>query len=70
MSLSAKRDIKRGEEIFVNYNYKLAWAPQWYRDQWFAHLRTELGWSERKIQDWVQCLYRTTGILVQISELS
>ena len=29
MSLSAKRDIRRGEEIFVNYNYKLAYAPQW-----------------------------------------
>jgi hypothetical protein len=42
MALTAKQDIEAGQEVFVCYNIKLAYAPQWYQQQWFCHLRENL----------------------------
>jgi hypothetical protein len=39
MSVVALRTIEPGEEIFVNYNYSVSLAPDWYKQQWFQHLR-------------------------------
>ena len=65
MSVVAKRDILPGEEIFVSYNYSLAQAPAWYKEQWFRHIR-ELDWSDHKIYSSVLKLFRQTGQLVTI----
>ena len=37
MSVVADRDIKSGEELCVSYNYKLDYAPSWYRELWTRH---------------------------------
>ena len=34
MSLVAAKDIEAGEEILVNYNYELQFAPEWYQELW------------------------------------
>jgi hypothetical protein len=39
MSVVAVSDIDAGEEVFVNYNYAVSLAPDWYKQQWFQHLR-------------------------------
>ena len=70
MSLVAKREILAGEEILVNYGYKLSHAPTWYQDHWFRHLRRDRGWAEEKIRDWVENNARMTGVFVQIPPLS
>ena len=70
MSLVAKREILAGEEILVNYGYKLSHAPTWYQDLWFRHLRRDRGWAEEKIRDWVENNARMTGVFVQIPPLS
>ena len=31
MGLQAKRDIQEGQEITVDYNYNVEFAPQWYQ---------------------------------------
>lgn len=36
MSLVATRNIEEGEEILVNYNYDVASAPLWYKEEWKA----------------------------------
>ena len=66
MSLVAKREILAGEEILVNYHYKLSHAPVWYQHLWFAHLRQDLGWAEEKIRLWVENNARMTGVFVSI----
>ena len=66
MSVVAKRDISAGEEIFVNYNYPIAHASDWYQHQWFHHLRSHEGWSEDQIENWVCKIARMTGVFVDI----
>jgi len=39
MSVVAVKNIKVGQEIFVNYNYTVSMAPEWYKKLWFEHLR-------------------------------
>jgi hypothetical protein len=39
MSVVAARAIEPGEEILVSYNYLVPLAPEWYKLQWFQHLR-------------------------------
>ena len=29
--IMAKKLIRRGEELYVNYNYRIKWAPDWYK---------------------------------------
>jgi len=66
MSVVAKEDILAGEEVFVTYNYTIAKSPEWYRLQWFNHLREELEWSEQKIYSWSLKEYRKSGLSVEI----
>jgi hypothetical protein len=33
----AKLPIKKGEELYVNYNYRLTWAPAWYKEAYAAY---------------------------------
>ena len=66
MCIEAKRDIHRGEEILVNYNYKISDAAEWYQHQWIQHLRNNLSWTEKKIEDWAKTQYRVTGFRVDI----
>ena len=61
MSIVAKRNIMSGEEIFVSYNYSLAQAPDWYKQQWFSHTSEDLAWSEQKIYSSLMKVYRQTG---------
>ena len=61
MSVVADREIRRGEEVLVSYNYNVAESPAWYRAAWFSHLREGLEWSEERIQAWCDKLYRQTG---------
>ena len=28
--IMAKKLIRQGEELYVNYNYRIKWAPDWY----------------------------------------
>ena len=42
MSIVANSDILAGEEISASYNYKLDDAPEWYLEQWHAHLRNDI----------------------------
>ena len=37
-------------------------APAWYNEQWFTHMRTNLLWSEQKIQRWQQKQDRKYGL--------
>ena len=39
MSIVAKDDIEKDEEIFVSYGYGMAGAPEWYRHLWLQYLR-------------------------------
>ena len=41
-------------------------APDWYREEWFRHLREELDWSEEKIFSWVRKEERRSGISLAI----
>jgi hypothetical protein len=29
--IMAKQEIQKGEELYVNYNYRVKWAPDWYK---------------------------------------
>ena len=70
MSVVATRDISEGEELFVNYNYKLVYAPPWYQQQWFHHATTNLGWSQLKIESFIQNLASMTGVLLKIPNIN
>ena len=39
-----------------------------YREQWFTYLRDQLRWSEKKVEEWAQSLYRRTGIFIFVTE--
>lgn len=52
LALKATRDIEANEEISWNYNYKVPFAPVWYRDCWFLHVRGDLGWGEARVQNY------------------
>jgi hypothetical protein len=28
----AKKPISKGEELYVSYNYRIKWAPDWYKE--------------------------------------
>jgi hypothetical protein len=28
----AKKPISKGEELYVSYNYRIKWAPEWYKE--------------------------------------
>ena len=28
----AKKPITKGEELYVSYNYRIKWAPDWYKE--------------------------------------
>ena len=66
MALTAKQDIEAGQEVFVCYNMKLAYAPQWYQQQWFCHLRENLSWAETRILDWTMTRARLAGVPIEI----
>ena len=34
MSVVATKEMDVGEEILVNYNYDVAFAPEWYQQLW------------------------------------
>ena len=51
MALRAKRDLRAGEEVLVSYGYTLPFAPAWYQEQWFQHVRRE-GWGEARLRAW------------------
>ena len=40
-------------------------SPEWYRIEWFKHLR-RIGWSEEKILSWVEKEINRSGITVDI----
>ena len=40
--------IRRGQEVFVNYNYRLSTAPDWYKDSYKLLLER----ARRKFGDW------------------
>ncbi len=61
MSVVAKRDIARGEEVLVSYNYSIHLAPDWYRDLFFVHLRCTERWSEADIYQWAKRRARESG---------
>ena len=52
MSIVALRDIEADDEILVNYNYEVVLAPDWYKEQWNAHVRTDLKWTEKDLEVW------------------
>ena len=52
MAVIADKDISRGEEIFVCYNYVIGQAPEWYQEQWFTHVRKILLWTEERLHRW------------------
>ena len=54
MSIVAKQDIRRGEEILVNYNYSLHMAPDWYISLFFHHLRNVEQKSEEYIYQYAK----------------
>ena len=39
MSIVAAEPIPAGQEILVNYNYAVVFAPPWYKDLWFSYVR-------------------------------
>ena len=39
-----------------------------YREQWFTYLRDQLCWSEKKVEEWAQSLYKRTGIYINVTE--
>ena len=72
MALMSKEVLFPGDEITVNYGYKvtlcflvkrnargletlkiplfqLPFAPPWFQEQWFEHVRNEEQWDENKI---------------------
>ena len=72
MALMSKEVLFPGDEISVNYGYKvtlfflgqekysgfealkiplfqLPFAPPWFQEQWFEHVRNEEQWDENKI---------------------
>lgn len=56
----AKLHIRRGEELYVSYNYRIAWAPAWYQDAYRQYQQArgdqqdELGVIEEEEEEWEQ----------------
>ena len=50
-SITALRDICKGEEVLVNYGIGMAHAPQWYKLLWVRHLK-DIGKTNSEIRDW------------------
>ena len=50
-----------GDQGFLFHNLR-------YKEQWFKHLRYHLQWSDKKIEEWAQSLYRRTGIFINVTE--
>ena len=81
MALKAKQDVFPGDEITVNYGYKvksssrdstkkstrsspqLPFAPPWFQDQWFHHVREVEEWNEAKIKIYCSNVSRRWGHL-------
>ena len=63
MSVVANKEIPAGEEVLVSYNYK---SPDWYREQWFEHMRDNLEGSEKQIYNWALKDLRSSGLHVNI----
>ena len=61
MSVVASRPISPSEEILVSYNYTVILAPEWYKQLWLDHLRKAKGYSEDKVQEWVDVQVATWG---------
>ena len=84
MALKAKQDVFPGDEITVNYGYKvksssrdstkkstqsspqLPFAPPWFQDQWFHHVREVEEWNEAKIKIYCSNVSRRWGIFLFI----
>lgn len=66
MSIVAKKDIRRGEEILVCYNYSLHSAPDWYTDLYFQHQRYHEGRTEDYIYALAKRITREFGTRIQV----
>ena len=51
------------EEVSLTYYCR---APDWYREEWFRHLREDLNWSEEKIFSWARKEERLSGLSLAI----
>ena len=55
-------------KVVINRDQGFLFDNSRYKEQWFKHLRDQLQWSEKKIEEWAQSLYRRTGIFINVTE--
>ena len=44
----AKQQIEKGEELYVNYNYRIKWAPDWYKEAYKQH-KKDIGEEQEEV---------------------
>lgn len=67
-SITALRDICKGEEVLVNYGIGMAHAPQWYKLLWVRHLKN-IGKTDSEIRDWCCRQYSMNGHVIELPEI-
>ena len=65
-AITATKDIRRGDEILVNYGLGLADAPEWYKQLWIRHCREEKGMDNDQIKDWCGRQYAMYGKVIEL----
>lgn len=65
-SITAMKDIAKGEEILVNYTMTIAKSPDWYRQVWLQHMRKSK--DDAAIQRYIDRQYELQGYRIPLPE--
>ena len=65
MSIVSLTQIEAGEEVFVDYNYRLWQAPPWFQEQWIQHQRDAELLSEENILDTIRRISNQYGVYIE-----
>ena len=65
-SITALTDIKKGDEVLVNYGLGMGHAPDWYKGLWINHCRNDKKMSDEDIRDWCGRQYAMKGVHIDL----
>lgn len=66
MCIMSIAEIEAGDEVFVNYNYRIWQGPEWYQQQYLQHLRMVEDVSEETLFLVAARIIRSSGTFVEI----
>merc|ERR1712107_386095 len=66
-SLRAIRDLKKGDELLVNYHMTVAKSPEWYRQVWLQWMRKTKK-DDAAIQRYIDRQYELQGYRIPLPE--